>query len=97
MAKYKDVIDLYDDKGKLLKSNVSLDKISPVINPAIRKIVDTAKRSVAVNLGGMQDALKTGKIGKHQQILGRELNLDIVGHVDAIEKKIKDYLSVPGE
>ena len=97
MAKYKDAIDLYDDKGKLLKSNVALEKISPVINPAIRKIVDTAKRSVAVNLGGMQDALKTGKIGKHQQILGRELNLDIVGHVDAIEKKIKDYLSVPGE
>ncbi len=24
MAKYKDSIDLYDDEGKLLKSNVSL-------------------------------------------------------------------------
>jgi len=32
MAKYKDVIDLYDDEGKLLKSNVTLEKISPVVN-----------------------------------------------------------------
>ncbi|HJJ31818.1 MAG TPA: methyl-coenzyme M reductase subunit beta, partial [Methanocorpusculum sp.] len=97
MAKYKDVIDLYDDKGKLLKSNVALEKISPLVNPAIKKIIDTTKRSVAVNLGGMQEALKTGKIGKHQQILGRELNLDIVGHVDSIEKKIKEYVSVGNE
>ncbi len=97
MAKYKDVIDLYDDKGKLLRSNVSLEKISPVVNPAIRNIVDTAKRSVAVNLGGMQDALKTGKIGKHQQILGRELDLPIVQNVDAIAKKIKDYVSAGDE
>lgn len=97
MAKYKDVIDLYDDKGKLLKEGVSLEKVSPLVNPAIKKIIDTAKRSVAVNLGGMQEALKTGKIGKHQQILGRELNLDIVGHVDSIEKKLKEYLSVGSE
>ncbi|HJJ48952.1 MAG TPA: coenzyme-B sulfoethylthiotransferase subunit beta [Methanocorpusculum sp.] len=97
MAKYNDVIDLYDDNGKLLKSNVALDKISPLVNPAIRNIVDTAKRSVAVNLGGMQDALKTGKIGKHQQILGRELDLDIVGNVDAVEAKIKEYVSVGDE
>lgn len=94
MAKYKDVIDLYDDNGKLLKSNVALERISPVVNPAIKKIIDDTKRTVAVNLGGMQDALKTGKIGKHQQILGRELNLDIVGNVDAIEAKIKEYVSV---
>ncbi|MDY3202530.1 MAG: methyl-coenzyme M reductase subunit beta, partial [Methanocorpusculum sp.] len=94
MAKYKDVIDLYDDNGKLLKSNVALEKISPLVNPAVKKIIDDTKRTVAVNLGGMQDALKTGKIGKHQQILGRELNLDIVGNIDAIEAKIKEYVSV---
>ncbi|HJJ37516.1 MAG TPA: methyl-coenzyme M reductase subunit beta, partial [Methanocorpusculum sp.] len=94
MAKYKDVIDLYDDNGKLLKSNVALEKISPLVNPAVKKIIDDTKRTVAVNLGGMQEALKTGKIGKHQQILGRELNLDIVGNIDAIEAKIKEYVSV---
>ena len=94
MAKFKDVIDLYDDNGKLLKSNVALEKISPLVNPAIKKIIDDTKRTVAVNIGGMQDALKTGKIGKHQQILGRELNLDIVGNIDAIEAKIKHYVSV---
>ncbi len=94
MAKFKDVIDLYDDNGKLLKSNVALEKISPLVNPAVKKIIDDTKRTVAVNIGGMQDALKTGKIGKHQQILGRELNLDLIGNIDAIEAKIKDYVSV---
>ena len=43
MAKYADVIDLYDDNGKLLKSNVPLEKISPVVNPAIKSLVDNAK------------------------------------------------------
>ncbi|MBP3444066.1 MAG: coenzyme-B sulfoethylthiotransferase subunit beta [Methanocorpusculaceae archaeon] len=94
MAKYADVIDLYDDNGKLLKSNVALEKISPLVNPAIRSLVDNAKRTVAVNLGGVEAALKNGKIGKHQQILGRELNLDIAGNIDAIEAKIKQYVSV---
>ena len=94
MAKYADVIDLYDDNGKLLKSNVALEKISPLVNPAIKSLVDNAKRTVAVNLGGVEAALKNGKIGKHQPILGRELNLDIAGNIDAIEAKIKQYVSV---
>ena len=94
MAKYADVIDLYDDNGKLLKSNVALEKISPLVNPAIRSLVDNAKRTVAVNLGGVEAALKSGKIGKHTQILGRELDLDIAGNIDAIEAKIKQYVSV---
>ena len=97
MAKYQDVIDLYDDNGKLLKSNVALEKISPLVNPAVKKIIDDTKRTVAVNIGGMQDGLKTGKIGKHQQILGRELDLDLVGNIDAIEAKIKEYVSVDAD
>ena len=97
MAKYQDVIDLYDDNGKLLKSNVALEKISPLVNPAVKKIIDDTKRTVAVNIGGVQEGLKTGKIGKHQQILGRELDLDIVGNIDAIEAKIKEYVSVDAD
>jgi len=36
--KYKDKIDLYDDKGKLLESEVPLEAISPLFNPAIESI-----------------------------------------------------------
>ncbi|HJJ41978.1 MAG TPA: coenzyme-B sulfoethylthiotransferase subunit beta [Methanocorpusculum sp.] len=97
MAKYKDVVDLYDDKGKLLASNVGINKISPIENEAVKKIIDDAKRTVAVNLGGAQNALKTGKIGKDQQILGRELDLDILGDIDNVEATIKDYVSVGSE
>ena len=48
--KYKETCDLYDDEGKLLKSNVTLDKVSPLINPGIMKIIDLTKRTVAVEL-----------------------------------------------
>ncbi len=94
MAKYTDTIDLYDDNGKLLKSNVALSKVSPLTNPAILKLVNLTKRTVAVNLGGIEAALKTGKIGKHQQILGRELDLDIVKNADAVTAKIQEMVQV---
>lgn len=94
MAKYTDTIDLYDDNGKLLKSNVALSKVSPLTNPAILKLVNLTKRTVAVNLGGIEAALKTGKIGKHQQILGRELDLDIVKNADAVTARIKEMVQV---
>ncbi|MBR6497324.1 MAG: coenzyme-B sulfoethylthiotransferase subunit beta [Methanomicrobium sp.] len=96
MAKYKETIDLYSDDGKVLKSNVTLDKISPLVNPASKKLIDLAKRSVAVNLGGIEAALKTGKLGKGGVIMGRELDLPIIANKDAIVAKIKDMVDVNG-
>ncbi|MDN7025277.1 coenzyme-B sulfoethylthiotransferase subunit beta [Methanoculleus sp. FWC-SCC1] len=93
MAKYSETIDLYDDAGKLLKSGVSLEKISPLVNPATRKLIDLTKRTIAVNLGGIEAGLKTGKIAKGN-ILGRELDLDIAGNKDAIVAKIKEMVQV---
>jgi len=93
MAKYSDTIDLYDDEGKLLKSGVALDKISPLVNPATRKIIDLTKRTISVNLGGMEKGLRAGKVGKGQ-ILGRELDLDIVANKDAIIARIKEMVEV---
>jgi len=93
MAKYSETIDLYDDEGKLLKSNVSLERISPLVNPATKKIIDLTKRTIAVNLGGIEQALRAGKVGKGQ-ILGRELDLDIAGNKDAIIAKIKEMVQV---
>lgn len=94
MAKYSDTIDLYDDKGKLLKSNVALEKISPCVNKGILKTIDMTKRTAAINLGGVEKALKTGAIGKNQIIAGRELDLDISGHAGAIKDKITKMLQV---
>ncbi|MDI9633792.1 MAG: coenzyme-B sulfoethylthiotransferase subunit beta [Methanolinea sp.] len=95
MAKYKDTIDLYDDNGKLLKSGVSLDKISPLTNAGILKIIDLTKRTVAVNIAGIDNALKTGAMGgKNNQILGRAIKCDCVKDVDALAEKIAEYVSV---
>ena len=84
MAAYSETIDLYSDDGKLLKSGVTLDKISPLVNPATSKIIDLTKRTINVNLGGIQNALKTGKLGKGKsKIRGRELDFAIMENMDA--------------
>jgi len=93
MAKYSETIDLYSDDGKLLKSGVALDRISPLVNPATSKIIDLTKRTINVNLGGIENALKTGSLGKGK-IKGRELDLPIMENKDAIVAKIKDMIQV---
>jgi len=93
MAKYKESCDLYDDEGKLLKSNVTLEKVSPLVNPAIRKIIDLTKRTVAVNLGSIENGVKTGAVGKGN-IPGRSLKLDVVKDADAISAKMKEMIQV---
>ncbi|HWQ65083.1 MAG TPA: coenzyme-B sulfoethylthiotransferase subunit beta [Methanospirillum sp.] len=94
MAKFSDTIDLYDDQGKLLKSGVALEKISPLVNPGMKKMIDLTKRTVAVNLAGAEAALKTGAIGKGNFIKGREMNLDISGNAGAIKEKIFKMIQV---
>ena len=46
-----------------------------------------------MNLGGIQDALKVGKLGKGK-IKGRELDLPIMENKDAIVAKIKDMIQI---
>jgi len=95
MTKGKDSIDLYDDEGKLLKSGVELSKVSPLVNPGILKLIDLTKRTIAVNLAGIDDALKTGKVGgKQNQVLGRVIKADCVKDCDAIADSIKKMVQV---
>jgi methyl-coenzyme M reductase beta subunit len=93
MTTYQDSIDLYSDDGKLLKSGVSLNRIHPLINPATLKIVDLTKRTINVNLAGIEQALKGAKLGKGR-ILGRELNLPIMEHKDALIERIHDMVQL---
>ena len=90
-----DTVDIYDDRGKLLESNVDIMNLAPTRNAAIKKIILDTKRSVAVSLAGIQGALASGKMGgKGRQILGRGLNYDIVGNVDAIAANVKKLVQV---
>jgi methyl-coenzyme M reductase beta subunit len=90
-----DKVDIYDDRGKLLESNVDIMSLAPTRNAAIKKIINDTKRSVAVSLAGIQGALANGKMGgKGRQILGRGLNYDIVGNVDAIADDVKKLVQV---
>ena len=88
-------IDIYDDRGKLLESGVDLIDIAPTRNDAIQKIVTETKRSVAINLAGIEKALATGKMGgKGRQILGNELDYDIVGNAGAIQDEVQELVQV---
>lgn len=90
-----DKVDIYDDRGKLLESNVDIMNLAPTRNAAIKKIITDTKRSVAISIAGIQGALASGKMGgKGRQILGRELKYDLVGNVDALAAKVKDLVQV---
>jgi methyl-coenzyme M reductase beta subunit len=94
-----DKIDLYSDRGVLLKSNVDLMAVSPLKNAAIQRLIALTKRTVAVNLAGIEAGLKTGKVaGGRRQIKGRELNYDVVANANAIADKMKALIQVaPGD
>ncbi len=95
MAKFEDKVDLYDDRGNLVEAEVPIEALSPLRNPAIKAIVQGIKRTVAVNLEGTENALKTAKVGGPAcKILGRELDLDIVGNAEAIAAKAKEMIQV---
>ena len=95
MLHYEDRIDLYDGRGKLLEENVPLEAISPLKNPTIEKIVNDIKRSVAINLAGVENALRTGAVGgKACFCPGRELDLPIVENAEIIAEKIKRMVRI---
>lgn len=95
MAKFDDKVDLYDDRGSEIASNVPIEALSPLRNPAIQNIVKSVKRTVAVNLEGLEKSVKTGAVGGDKsRILGRELDLDIVGNAEAIAEKMKEIIQI---
>ena len=95
MPKYEDVIDLYDDRGKRIAKDVPLEAISPLRNKAIQRIASLTKRTVAVSLSGIENALKTGKMaGDGCQILGKEIDIPLVASADKIAARIKDMVQV---
>jgi len=95
MAKFDDKVDLYDDRGSLVESNVPIEALSPLRNPAIKSIVSGVKRTVAVNLEGIENALKNATVGGPAcKILGREMDLDITGSADSIAAALKEMIQV---
>ena len=95
LAKFDDKVDLYDDRGSLVEADVPIEALSPLRNPAIKNIISGVKRTVAVNLEGIEKSLKTASVGgAKSKILGREMDLDIVAHADSINAAVKDMLQV---
>ena len=93
--KLEEKVDLYDERGNLLVRDVPLWAISPLRNPAIKKIVSLVVRAGAIDLAGLETRLRTGRIGgKGMVVRGLEMDLDLVGKADEIAKEIEDLLRV---
>jgi methyl-coenzyme M reductase beta subunit len=93
MPKYEDVIDLYDDYGKRIAKDVPLEAISPLRNNAIKRIASLTKRTVAVNLAGIENALKTGNIAD-VMIKGKEIDIPLMKDANKIAIDIKKMVQV---
>ena len=63
-----DKIDLYSDRGVLLKSDVDLSAVSPLKNAAMQRLIALTKRTVAVNLAGIE---KVHAVLKARRVLPR--------------------------
>ncbi len=93
MAKYKDKIDLYDDRGKVIEKGVPLEAISPLKNPAIKRIGNLAKKTIAVDLAGIEKGLKTGRVGGGY-IKGKEIDAPVVKDAEKLAKAVRDYIRI---
>ncbi len=65
----------------------------------MQRLINLTKRTVAVNLAGVENAFKNGKVGGGgRRIKGRELNYDVIANAGALASKIKELLQVaPGD
>ena len=65
-----------------------LEAISPLRNKAIKRIAAMTKRTVVVNLAGIEKSLKTGVIGGGgTQIRGKEIDIPLVKNAEKIAKR----------
>ncbi|MEA2075001.1 MAG: coenzyme-B sulfoethylthiotransferase subunit beta [Euryarchaeota archaeon] len=95
MAKIEDKVDLYDDRGNVLVKDVPITALSPLRNPAMRKIINLVVRIGAVNLAGLEANLKAGAIGGKGYLIRRVgLDLPLVEKGEEIRKEVEDILRV---
>lgn len=88
-------VSLYSDRGHLLVEDVSLKLIHPAINPTTKKIANTIKNTIMVDLGGIERVLRTGELGGHHcKIPGREFDVDLVENAAALAEKVQKIFSV---
>ncbi|MHC1566318.1 MAG: coenzyme-B sulfoethylthiotransferase subunit beta [Candidatus Syntropharchaeia archaeon] len=95
-----DKFSIYSDRGKILAEDVSIQDIHPFINPHTRKILRTLKRTAIVDLSGLEESLRTGKVGGGMvigcecQIPGREIDLPIVENIGVIAEEVERNIRI---
>ncbi len=91
-------LDFYDENGKLIAENVSLDSLELRSNETLKKLLGTFRRTVFIDLNALENVLKNGSVGGEMivgnecKILGVELDLPILENKDILVEKLKKYL-----
>ncbi|WP_456482744.1 coenzyme-B sulfoethylthiotransferase subunit beta [Methanopyrus sp.] len=92
---FEDTVDLYDDRGNCVAEDVPIEVLSPMRNEAIQSIVNDIKRTVAIDLEGIENALQNAAVGgKGMKIPGREMDVDVVDNAEAIADEVEKMLRV---
>ncbi len=93
--RFEDTVDLYDDRGNCVAEDVPIEVLSPMRNEAIQSIVRDIKRTVAVDLEGIENSLRNAAVGgKMMKIPGREMDVDVVDNAEAIADKVEEMIRV---
>lgn len=100
----KGTVDLYDDLGNCLASNIPLRALSPLYNPYMREVLDLFKRLAVIDLGKLENLMKKGMAG-WETAVGQDENkmpwygrdLPLVDRAKEITERIKAKIEKHGD
>lgn len=99
MQKLPDFVEIYNDSGKLIAEKVHLEKLNPVYNRAIRKILYEIKRTAIISLEKIEKSLRTGELGgefckmPHYSIP----NIAIVDNAEKIRERVERLIGISND
>jgi len=93
-------VTIFNDRGEPLAERVPLESLSPYRNRAMREILHTLKRTAVIDINKLENSLKKGSVGNTMaigaecRILGREVDLPIMEHINSIADRVHEMLRV---
>ncbi len=100
----KGTVDLYDDLGNCVASEIPLRALSPLYNPYMREVLDLFKRLAVIDLGKLENLMKKGMAG-WETAVGQDENkmpwygrdLPLVDRAKEITERIREKVERHGD
>jgi len=100
----KETVDLYDDLGNCVGSDLPLQTLSPLYNPYMREVLDLFKRIAVIDLGKLENLIRKGQAG-WETVVGQDENkmpwygrdLPLVEKAGEIVERIREKIEKYGD